>query len=306
MKPLFLSIIELETLTPPRALTKLARAGISVYGASRVGTGVLRMQVKCKDIQKIFAIFPRSCYTVRVTGGSAPKRAVDFVKKRLALVLAAVFFAAALFCSGLFVLRIRFEGSGSHYASDALSILTEAGIRPFSVYGKEKERAAELALMSLPSVNFCSVEKEGTVVTVTLEENEELPLPERAAQFVCPADGRVEELIVVRGTALVSAGDEVALGQVIVSGRVAVGEGEDTVYRETFPVAYLSLLREYTASVESETEDGAAKERAVALALIGVEGETVRVIEEERAENGKYIYTATAVYRQRYSVNAGN
>ena len=66
MKPLFWTELELETLTPPRALTRLAKAGIAVFEARRIGAGRVRFKVKSKDLQKIFAIFPRSCYTVNI------------------------------------------------------------------------------------------------------------------------------------------------------------------------------------------------------------------------------------------------
>ena len=60
MKPFFSCIVEIETLTPPRALTRLAKEGVSVYGAEKIGAGKLRICVKSKDLRKIFAHIVRT------------------------------------------------------------------------------------------------------------------------------------------------------------------------------------------------------------------------------------------------------
>ena len=304
-KPLFSYIIELDTLTPPRALTKLARGGVAVYCVEKINTGKLRMRVKCKDLQKIFAIFPQSCYTVRVVGAAGLKKYVDAAYKRLALVLSALLFLGVCFASELFVFRIRFEGSGSHYGREALPILASAGIGIFSVYSAKKGEEAERLLMDLPSVSFCSVEKEGLVVTVTLEENAEIPVTEREKQFLSPADGVVEDLTVIRGSALVAEGEKVRKGQSLVSGAVTVGEGENAVVRQTFPVARLSLVvtieREYVSAEESED----ALERAYASALLFAEGEVLEKSAHVTVREGAFVYTVKIAYRLIASVNMG-
>ena len=137
MKPLFSDIIEIDSLTPPRALTKLARAGICVYDVERKSKTCLRMRVKSKETQKIFAIFSGSCYTVREVGCAGLKKPLLFMKKRWGLLLGAAIFLAAAFVSQAFVLKIDVVGSGSHYEREAVSILGSAGLKRFSLYSRE-------------------------------------------------------------------------------------------------------------------------------------------------------------------------
>lgn len=305
MKPLFWTELELETLTPPRALTRLAKAGIAVFEARRIGAGRVRFKVKSKDLQKIFAIFPRSCYTVNIIRNSPARRAAEFVKKRAVLCAMAAVFALLVTASGFFVLRIRFVGSGSWYAEEALPILSEAGVRAFVPFGEERAQRAERALSALPSVSFCSVEKEGLVVTVTIEVNAELPVQEPQKQFLSPADGRVESITVMRGTALVSEGDAVQKGQPLVSGEVIVGEGENAAHRQTYPVARCSLLCGGVYEYESTEKSEAAERRALAGALLRAQGEVVESSVTVSESGSGFVYRIDYTYRLVCSVNAG-
>lgn len=305
MKPLFSDIIEIDSLTPPRALTKLARAGICVYDVERKSKTCLRMRVKSKETQKIFAIFSGSCYTVREVGCAGLKKPLLFMKKRWGLLLGAAIFLAAAFVSQAFVLKIDVVGSGSHYEREAVSILGSAGLKRFSLYSRERADEAERALMRLPSVSFCSVEKSGSVLTVTLEENAETPVSEREKNLFSPIAGRVESVAVVRGTALVSEGDEVSKGQILIAGYALSGEGENAVRREVYPVGRVSLLAEDTFVYRSEEKSESALEKAYAAALIGFEGEAVEQAADVSEENGIYIYTVRTQYRRILSVNFG-
>ena len=303
MKPLFWYALELHVSTPPAALTRLARAGVFVFDAAKTGPGRLQCKVKCKDLQKFFAIFPRSCYTVRVTGRSRAQRAAAFLRSRAALLPAALAFVLILLLSDCFVLGVRFTGSGSRYAEDARAILREAGIAPFSLYDEERRRAAEKAVSALPFIEFCSLRKEGTVVTVTLQEKADVPLPVREEEFLSPADGVVESLVVLRGRALVKEGETVRRGQALVSGEILSAEGEPV--RQTFPAGRLSLLCRVQAEAESEVKSAAAEKLALARAMLLAEGEIVSHETHIRGQEGGYIYAVTVTYRLLYSVNAG-
>ena len=110
-----------------------------------------------------------------------------------------------------------------------------------------------------------------------------------------PADGVVESVTVLRGTALVSEGDAVVRGQVLVSGRVAAGEEG---YRDTYPVAWCALLCECVAEYESAEKSEEARERAVAKAALLAEGETVTANIFVSGDEGAYVYRVSLTYRR--------
>ena len=293
MKPLFGCLIEIETLAPPRALDKLARAGVFMYEVRQIGKTRVRLYVKSKEIQKIFAIFSGSCYTVRVIRESGLKRPLTFLKKRPGIIVGAVLFFASCFLSAPFVLKIEYVGTGSHYAREAEEILHDSGISIFAPFDKERAEQAERRLSLLPSVSFCSVEKSGYVVTVTLEENAETPLPERETSLVSPVEGKVEDIIVLRGQVLVAEGDVVEAGQTLVSGAENVA----------FPVARVELLCTSVFEYISQEESDEAKKEAFAGALLYIDGEVITQSAEVRHEEDKFIYTVHTEYRRVLTVN---
>ncbi len=288
----FSHIVEIETFAPALALTRLARAGVCAYRAEKTGAGKIRFRVKSKDLRKIFAIFPRSCYTVNVIGPAGLSRAALWIGKRAALAAAAAAFVLLSFLADLFVLRVRFEGSGSYYAAQALPLLREAGVYPFRLYGRESAARAERALAALPSVSFCALQKEGPVLTVTLEVSGQAPPSVREEALVSPADGVVESLTVLRGRALVAEGEAVRAGQVLAAGE----EGA------AYPVVRCALLCESVAVSECAEKGEEEEARVLALALLGAEGEPVRQEVFVSGGAGKYVYRAEVTYRRLCSV----
>ena len=208
-------------------------------------------------------------------------------------------FVLAAYCVNIPVLRIDVAGS-ARYEEEAYAVLAESGVRTFALCGEEEREAARRALLALPGVVFASVEKAGCVVTAVIEESEETPLPERERELSSPRAGKVEELAVLRGTALVSEGDAVAAGQTLVAGYFLTEEGER---RETFAVARASILCTFSAEYFSAERSDAAAADAVAAAHLAAGGELVSSEVSVRAEGDGYIYGAAVTVRLRISVN---
>ena len=300
MTPLFCEEWTVESAAPFRALDKLARRGVCVYDVQKLGPARLKFRAKSKDGKKIFAIFRGSCYTVTGRRSVRLKRLADALARRPGILAGALLFFALGFCSNLFVFDIRVEGSGARYAERAAEILRENGLRAFAVFGEDKASAAEAALLGLPGIVFAEVQKDGCVVTVTLEESAETPVPVRGSNLKAPSGGVVEELAVLRGTALVKAGDTVKEGQTLVGGYFETPEGER---RETFAVARASILHPYTGEFESGEESDAALARAVAAANMIAGGEPVDYTYTVREAGGRFVYAVTVRVRITCAVN---
>lgn len=302
MTPLFCDWIEIVGIAPFRAVDKIVRAGISVYDVHKKGAACLKLRVKSKETEKIFAIFRGSCYTVTKTGPARLKRALRAVYARAGLAAGAIAFLLLSAASNFFIFRIEVNGSGARYAERAEEILSAEGVRAFALYdGEAAERACE-QLAALPGIVFARVRKSGCVVTVTLEESDEIAAPERSSSLVSPRAGIVESLTVLRGTPLVAEGEPVAEGQELVGGFFVTESGEQ---RETFAIARCSLLCESVFEYRSNEESEAAARRASAAAHLQAGGE---IAEEKigcRAEEGGFVYTVELTVRVLCSVNMG-
>ena len=94
MMPLFRTSFEVEGLAPYRALDKLAKRGISVFGVQKLSPTRLKMRVKSKEMQKVFAIFSGSCYTVTKVRRESFSRLRAALLRRLWLLTAVMALAA--------------------------------------------------------------------------------------------------------------------------------------------------------------------------------------------------------------------
>lgn len=300
MTPLFCEEWKVEAVAPFRALDKLARRGVCVYDVQKISPVCLKFRAKSKESKKIFAIFRGSCYTVTKCGSVRLKRLTDALLRRPGAVAGALLFFALGFASNFFVLDIRVEGSGARYAERAVQILRENGLYLFAPFGQDKAAGAGAQLLSLPGIVFADVEKSGCVVTVTLEESEETPVPAQKRALKASAAGVVEELTVLRGIPLVRAGDTVEEGQTLVGGFFETESGER---KETFAVARASILHSYTGEFESGEKSEAALARAVASAGAIAGGEPVDHVSSVRQEGERFIYTVTVRVRVVCSVN---
>lgn len=300
MKPLFCDLLQVEAIAPFRALDKLVKRGISVYDVQKIGPTCLKFCVKSKETEKVFAIFRGSCYTVTKIGGVRLKRAADALLRRPGIAAGILLSFALCIAGNLFVLDIRVEGSGARYGERAVEILRESGVSLFAPYRGENASAARAELLSLPGIVFAEVDKSGCVVTVTLEESEETPLPARENVLKASSAGVVEDITVLRGTALVKAGDTVEEGQTLVGGFFETEAGER---KETFAVARASILHSYTGEFASDEESEDALRRAVASANMIAGGEPVDYTYTVREDGGIFIYTVAVRVRITCSVN---
>lgn len=298
MMPLFCDDIEISASSPSHALEMIARAGIAVYGAERIAPGKLKIRVKCKETKKIFAIFRGSCYTVTKDKRARLAKVVSRALRRPGILAGAALFALGAFFVNVPVLRI--DVYAAYSATAAREVLAEAGIRPLSLCSEAQAEEVRRALLSLPGVVFASVEKEGCVLTVRLQEEQDTPLPSPARSLSAPRAGVVEELTVLRGTALVSEGDAVEAGQELAAGYFLTESGEK---RETFAVARCALLCEWSGDFYSEERSEDAAAGAIAAAQLSAGGELVSARAEVRAEGEGYVYRVTLTVRVFASVN---
>lgn len=290
--------IIVEGLSAYRAVDKLAKADVCIFGAHKTQKNGVIVEVGSKDVKKVFAILRGSCYTVTNKGSVGCKRLADALLARPGLWIGALLLAAALWAGGAAVLRIEIEGSAARNAARVREVLQEAGIAPFTFYREEEGEAARTALLALPGVVFASVEKSGCVLTVTVEESAEPPAPVRKQSLVAPRAGVVEELTVLRGTAEVCVGEAVSAGQTLVGGYFVQGEER----HETFAIARCALLCSFQGEYAFAAESEAARESALAQALLAAGGEPVAQEISVRAEGEGAVYAVRLTVRVRLSV----
>ncbi len=261
--------LKIEGLMPERALLRLKRGGIALYRVRKTQKNVLFFEVKRKELEKVFAIYPNVCYniedyhpyTVTRVGGVGLARLTDFCKKRVGLLLGGLAFCALTLAADSLVLGVEVVGIRA-YEREALAALAEHGVRKFSTYPEGEADLVCAKLLTLDGVEFCSVQKIGGWVRVELRGSSVKTPAVRRGDMLAEYEGEIVSLTALRGTPLKAVGQKVTLGEPLVGGWFSPAEGEKI---EVAPIAYAEIACRYEGIIEAASE-----EEAFAQAYLGV------------------------------------
>ncbi len=204
-----------ESLSAHHAVEKLSRAGIPVLMAKSMGKTSVRVRIASKDRKKAFAILRGSCYNVKNLSRRGGARLLEWAKRAAGLILGTILFSGVFLFLESRVLKVKISGSGAYYEREIMEILKGEGVHILSAF-PEDTGPLTAKVLALDRVEFCSFRLEGGVLTVGVEVGEEAKTLDMLP-LLAPASGRIEELVVVRGTPLFAEGDAVRMGEVVVA-----------------------------------------------------------------------------------------
>lgn len=212
------------TTTTETALKKLSKANIAVFNLKKRGATLL-FGVHDANIKKVFAIFAHPCYNVNVKRKSDKNSLISFALNRIGILLGCALFAVAIALSDGFIFKISVTGSGSYLKNEVLAIMQAAGVRSGAFYKGLDKPLVLSRIMSLPQVTFCSVSKQGSVVIVDVQVDEEHTQSARYSPLKCDVSGIVRSVVAICGTAEVAVGQSVSVGDTLIGAYEADSEG---------------------------------------------------------------------------------
>ena len=250
------------------------------------------VSVDFKDRYIFFAICKNMCYNKKVVNfkGILSPFAKFFAK--IGVYLGLILFTL---CSALLngvVLDIKVEGSAKCFERETLSLLSREGIKKYSLFSSVDYKALENAiLVSNDSVSFVSVYKRGNflIINAELSSSPNKPLAKYDGDLTSSVDGVVEEISVLRGTALVAVGQEVKKGDVLVGAYLTDKDGE--VY-ESFTVARVKILETVDFEYDGTTFSDREIELCYALSSFKLNGGEV-ADKSHKIIDGKIVITLT-------------
>lgn len=273
--------IFIEGIGAARAVEKIVRGGVPVL-AARVQKKGVTVRVDGKHREKVFAILRGSCYNGKNVRFAGLLRLVRLGMARIGLIAGALVFAGlVLFFQGR-VLRIEVVGSGAYYEAEVLRTLAGEGTKLFSPPPADRARITA-EILSLPRVSFCALSHEGGVLTVRVEVSDEA-LPLAGGCLYAPADGVIESLTVLAGTACAAVGDSVSQGDAIVRSVTLVGE-------EELPVTVIASV---TVRYAVDAEYAGSEQQALAQAYL--EHGAIEELHTQRTEVGWRVTGSALAY----------
>jgi similar to stage IV sporulation protein len=294
---LFRTRLRIDGVMPERALLKLRRAGIALYRVKKVQKTQILLEVKKKDIEKVFAIYPKVCYnssgyspyTATVLGDIGLAKAFGFIKNRIGLIVGGLAFCALTLFADTLVFSVEVVGTRA-YERDVKCILAKYGVKPFSKYGERDVDEICSEILRLDGVEYCSVQKSGLRVAVDI----------RLAKFQVPTltigdmtakrSGEIRNITVLCGTPLKKVGDTVVLGERMVGGYFQTESGTQ---KTVAPIARAEIACVYECAFAVETEEQAFAAAYLELGLN--ENDEIENTEIAQTENGYIVKIAYTV-----------
>ena len=251
----------------------LHRKGADVHSFKQISKTECFIEIDFIDSYKFFAICKNMCYNKKVVKYSGILAPLTFFIKKVGYLVGGILFLVLTALINNLVLDVKVIGSGSCFESQTKDIIYTEGVSKYSFFWDIDLKSLEREiLVKSPRLSFVSVKKKGNVLVVdtALSTSEPEVLGKNACDLVSSCDGVIEEITVLRGTALVSAGQEVKKGDALV-GAYILGK-DDSVYN-TFVIARVKILKktEYFYKCNGASENNVSI--AYALAEFDESGE---------------------------------
>ncbi len=158
---------------------------------------------------------------------------------------------ALLFTSSGLVWDVRIEGTSSENHAKIIEELEEAGFSVGTAWKSiDKSEIEARVLTKSETVSWININRRGTVAYVSVIDKtdfDEPPPKSGYANIVAVRDGIVEEISVKNGYPMVSVGETVRKGQILISGVPPVGSAGGLCYAEG------SVIARYSGEISVET-----------------------------------------------------
>ena len=212
---------------PERFINICSRRNIFLWDVKFTEKNVLYANIDIKDFKRVRGAVYKSKSNLRVKA----KRGLPFFlhkyKKRQALVLGIIFFAALIFYMSSIVWDVRIIGVNNTNIADVQKILKEDGVVQWTfTRSLDTDKTKFDLVQNLGTLSWANVSIKGSTVIVEVRERKPKPaiIPDNIpCNLVAKNDGVITLMLVKEGENLVNVGDTVYKGQLLVSAIKGVG-----------------------------------------------------------------------------------
>ena len=294
--------ILLEGLMPERALLKLRRAQIPLFHIEKPQKNQILFHVMKKDVEKVFAIYPKMCYNktdygayqVKTLGAVGVGKWIENAKRRAGILLGGLLALSTVLATQPLVLAVEFVGTNV-YARETYQALDEVGIGLFTFYKQGEEDRVCAKLLAIEDVEFCSVKKIGHRIVV---ETRLSPFPnsyKTKGDFRAKHAGEIVSMTVLRGSPLKQVGETVHEGETLVGDWFSTESGGQV---RVEIIARVCIACTYEADVEADDEESAFAKAYLALGL--TDQDTIKENSVQRIDG---LYRVKILYHTVETVN---
>lgn len=245
-----------------RFLSRVARAGIALWDAERLSTGMLVAQVRAADFKRIRALCRRQGWSIAIVEKRGLPFLVARILKRKLLALGAVGSLFALYLASGYIWFIDVSGDAAVSPARILAVAEEAGLRRGMRSDQLDPQRVQLELLlNVEELSWATVHVQGTRALIEVAGRSALdPALTRPGDVIAARDGIIEKLTVLQGRALVAEGETVRRGDLLISGFIPP---DDPRHRELLAAGKPPYVRADGIVTARVWYEGAARVRLV-------------------------------------------
>jgi similar to stage IV sporulation protein len=262
-------VIIIEGMFPERFLNICARRGIYLWNVKKEGKYQISANISVRGFKMVRPVAKKSRCRVILK----KRRGLPFYvfrhRKRKAFALGAVVFVLLLFVMTRFIWVVDISGNVEVETSRIEKVLQEAGLKAgVPSMGVDVWHIQNTVMTRLDKISWIGINIKGT--TAYVEVRERISKPEifpkdLPCDIVASRSGVIESIDAVSGQRLVSIGDVVSGGQLLISGAIDSKAGEGVRYVHAEGEVMATTWHEITVEIpyreEIRTRTGKSKSK---------------------------------------------
>ena len=214
--------VELNGAYPENLLNACALNGLEIWDMRCVDRYRLSFLVYENDVETLKKLAEKSMCDITVQAVSGGSRLKGFVKRHMVLFIGLAIVLLLLVLSGFFIWDMEVYGNEKLSDGEILRVLSECGVDCGSFWpGVDKELLRSEVLLKLPELAWMTVNVNSSRASVVVSERIEKPeiyVESESADLVAKKTGIIKRISALNGKVLVTEGNSVTEGEVLISG----------------------------------------------------------------------------------------
>lgn len=214
--------VELNGAYPENLLNACALNGLEIWDMYCVDRYRLSFLVYENDVETLKKLAEKSMCDITVQAVSGGSRLKGFVKRHMVLFIGLAIVLLLLVLSGFFIWDMEVYGNEKLSDGEILRALSECGVDCGSFWpGVDKELLRSEVLLKLPELAWMTVNVNSSRASVVVSERIEKPeiyVESESADLVAKKTGIIKSISALNGKVLVTEGNSVTEGEVLISG----------------------------------------------------------------------------------------
>lgn len=206
---------------PERIINMAMSRGIYVWDIKHDAQGFLTCKIRLGGYKALRYLVRKSGCRIRIKKKHGFPFFLRRVKKRKVLLIGSLFFCLVLYILSTFVWYVDVTGNEQIPTEKILQNMEQHGLKVgLNKRTLNKDYLVERLLFEIPELSWATIHIQGTRIVIEVAEKTLQPQDgsTEPADLVARLGGRIEELLILKGTAQVNEGDLVSPGQTLIAG----------------------------------------------------------------------------------------